>query len=207
MVALSRKVVTMTGVSAADAAPRTSITRLIQLARLRFLLYTVLPVALGAAVAVHAGHPLNLRWYVVAQLFAWTVHVMTHYCNEYFDLAADRANVCFTPWTGGSRALVDGLVAPVVALGTAFVLWSLAQLLAAAMPSWPARILATATVVLAWFYTAPPGRLNYRGGGELTVAVILNGLWPAVAVVVQLGRVPGLLVAVLAPTAVLQAAR
>ncbi|MFC7548586.1 prenyltransferase [Plantactinospora sp. GCM10030261] len=187
--------------------PRTSVTGFIQLARLRFLLYNLLPVALGAAVAVHQGHALHLGWYVLAQVFAWTVHVMTHYCNEYFDLDADRANMYFTPWTGGSRALVDGRVAPVVALGTAFLLWSVAHLLVVAMPSWPARLLATVTVALAWFYTAPPARLNYRGLGELTVAAILNGLWPAVAVVLQLGTVPGLLVAILLPTAVLQAAR
>ncbi|MEH1013012.1 prenyltransferase [Micromonospora sp. CPCC 206060] len=182
-------------------------TGFIRLARLRFLLYNLLPVGLGAAVAVHQGHDLDLTWYAVAQLFAWTVHVMTHYCNEYFDLDADRANVYFTPWTGGSRALVDGSVRPIVALGTAFVLWSVAQLMVAAMPSWPARILGTVTVVLAWFYTAPPGKLNYRGAGELTVAAILNGLWPAVAVVLQTGSVPVLLVAILLPTALLQVVR
>ncbi|MEU5942675.1 prenyltransferase [Micromonospora sp. NPDC047548] len=162
---------------------------------------------LAVAVSVHQGYPLDLTWYAVAQLFAWTVHVMTHYCNEYFDLDADRANVYFTPWTGGSRALVDGLVAPVVSLGAGFVLLSASMLMMAAMPSWQARVLATAAVVLAWFYTAPPMKLNYRGAGEVTVAAILNGLWPAVAAMLQAGTVPMLLVAVLAPTALLQVAR
>lgn len=186
---------------------QTSVRGFVRLARLRFLLYNVLPVGLGAAVAVHEGHPLDLRWYVLAQVFAWTVHVMTHYCNEYFDLDADRANVYFTPWTGGSRALVDGAVPPVVALGTAFVLWAAAQFMVAAMPDWPVRVLGTLTVVLAWFYTAPPGRFNYRGLGEVTVAAILNGLWPVVAVLLQGGRVPALLLWVLLPTAVLQTVR
>ncbi|MDG4765016.1 prenyltransferase [Solwaraspora sp. WMMD406] len=179
----------------------------VRLARLRFLLYNLLPVGLAVAVSVHQGHPLLLGWYVLAQLFAWTVHLMTHYCNEYFDLAADRANVYFTPWTGGSRALVDGLVPPVVALGTAFVLAAVAQLMIVAMPTWPARLAATAAVVLAWFYTAPPGRFNYRGLGEVTVAAILNGLWPVVAVLLQTGTVPVLLLAILAPTALLQTVR
>ncbi|MEU2615081.1 prenyltransferase [Micromonospora sp. NPDC007271] len=180
---------------------------LLRLARLRFLLYNLLPVGLAVAVSVHQGHPLDLRWYAVAQLFAWVVHVMTHFCNEYFDLEADRANVFFTPWTGGSRALVDGLVTPMVSLGAGFVLFGLSTLMVAVMPSWQARVLATTAVVLAWFYTAPPLRLNYRGAGELTVAAILNGLWPAVAVVLQAGAVPWLLLAVLAPTALLQVAR
>jgi 1,4-dihydroxy-2-naphthoate polyprenyltransferase len=189
------------------AVGRSGFGGFVRLARLRFLLYNVLPVGLGVAVSVHQGHPLSLRWYAVAQLFAWTVHVMTHYCNEYFDLEADRANVYHTPWTGGSRALVDGLVAPVVSLGTAFVLWAAATLLIAVMPTWPVRLLAVGTVALAWFYTAPPLRLNYRGLGEVTVAVILNGLWPVIAVALQAGSVPPVLLAVLAPTAILQAVR
>ena len=183
------------------------LTGFLRLARFKFLLYNVLPVGLGAAVAVHAGHPLDLRWYAFAQLFAWVVHVMTHYCNEYFDLEADRANVYFTAWTGGSRALVDGLVKPETSLAAAFVLWTAGLGLVAAMPAWPARALGAVTLALAWFYTAPPLRFNYRALGEVTVAVILNGLWPAVAVVLQTGTVPRLLLAVLAPTALLQAAR
>jgi 1,4-dihydroxy-2-naphthoate polyprenyltransferase len=179
----------------------------IRLARLRFLLYNVLPVGLGTAVSVHAGYPLSLKWYAMAQVFAWTVHVMTHYCNEYFDLEADRANVYHTPWTGGSRALVDGLVEPVVALETAFVLWTTGLFLVSAMPTGLARLLGAITLALAWFYTAPPFRFNYRGLGEVTVALVLNGLWPAIAVVLQAGVIPPMLVAVLAPTALLQVAR
>jgi 1,4-dihydroxy-2-naphthoate polyprenyltransferase len=179
----------------------------VRLARLNFLLYNVLPVGLGAAVAVRTGYDLHLGWYLLAQVFAWVVHVMTHYCNEFFDLEADRANVYHTPWTGGSRALVDGLVQPMTSLGAAFVLWSGGVLLLAAMPTWEARLLGAATLALAWFYTAPPLRLNYRGLGEVTVALILNGLWPVIAAVLLTGGIPWLLLAVLAPTAILQTVR
>ncbi|MFI5842565.1 prenyltransferase [Catenuloplanes sp. NPDC051500] len=187
---------------------RTSLRGFLRLARLRFLLYNVLPVGLAVAVTIHQGHPFNPWWYVLAQLFAWTVHLMTHYCNEYFDLEADRANESFTPWTGGSRALVDGSVPPIVALGTGFLLAGAAALMVAVMPTWQARLLATAAVILAWFYTAPPLRFNYRAGGEATVAAILNGLWPAVAAALQTGgSVPPLLLVILLPTAVLQFVR
>lgn len=193
--------------SVATVSRRQGLNGFLRLARFKFLLYNVLPVGLGASVAVHMGVPLDLRWYAVAQVFAWVVHVMTHYCNEYFDLEADRANVYYTPWTGGSRALVDGLVKPETSLAASFVLWTAALGLVVAMPTWQSRVLGAVTVTLAWFYTAPPLRFNYRGLGELTVASILNGLWPAVAVVLQAGSVPWLLVAVLAPTAVLQTVR
>lgn len=195
------------GVSVIEPGRGTRLRGFIRLARLKFLLYNVLPVGLGVAVTVHAGYPLDLRWYAVAQLFAWVVHLMTHYCNEYFDLDADRANVYYTPWTGGSRALVEGTVTPVVALGTAFLLWTAAMLLVAAMPTTQARVLGAVTIALAWFYTAPPLRFNYRGLGEVTVAAILNGLWPVVAAVLQAGVVPPMLLLILAPTAILQTVR
>lgn len=184
-----------------------SLRGFLRLARFRFLLYNVLPVALGVSTAAWTGHPIHIGWYLFAQVFAWTVHVMTHYCNEYFDLEADRANTHHTPWTGGSRALVDGLVRPEVALATGFVLWTACLGMVVAMPDWPTRATAALAVTLAWFYTAPPLRLNYRALGEVTVAAILNGLWPAVAVMLQIGRVPWILIAILAPTAILQAAR
>jgi len=198
---------TTSGQLTVTTAGQGQLSGFIRLARLRFLLYNVLPVGLGAAVAVHAGHPLDLKWYVVAQVFAWLVHVMTHYCNEYFDLDADRANVYHTPWTGGSRALVDGLVSPMVSLGTAFLLWAGGMFLVVLLPTGPARLLGAVTLALAWFYTAPPLKFNYRGLGEVTVAAILNGLWPIVAVVLQAGQIPPMLLAVLAPTALLQIAR
>jgi 1,4-dihydroxy-2-naphthoate octaprenyltransferase len=180
---------------------------LLRLARMRFLLYNLLPVALGVAASVHEGHGFQVGWYVFAQLFAWTVHVMTHFCNEYFDLEADRENVYYTAWTGGSRALVDGLVPPSMALSAAFVTLSAATAMVAVMPTWPARVVAVITVLLAWFYTSPPLKLNYRGMGEITVAAILNGLWPVLAAILQAGTVPVMLLVTLLPTAVLQAAR
>lgn len=191
----------------AETTPRLRLRGFLRLARLKFLLYNVLPVGLGAAAAVALGSSLNVWLYVVAQVFAWTVHLMTHYCNEYFDLEADRANVYHTPWTGGSRALVDGLVSPIVSLGASFVLWAAGLFIVALMPTPAARIAGVVTLVLAWFYTAPPLQFNYRGLGEVTVAAILNGLWPVVAVLLQSNTVPWLLVATLAPTALLQAAR
>ncbi|WP_328609587.1 prenyltransferase [Amycolatopsis sp. NBC_00345] len=186
---------------------RTQVVGIIRLARIRFLLYNVLPVAIGGAVAVLSGHPLHIGWYILVQAFSWCTHLMTHYCNEYFDLEADRVNQCYTPWTGGSRVLVDGLVRPATSLSTSFVLLALSMILAAAMPTPVTRILAVMIIILAWFYTAPPLRFNYRGLGELTVGSILNGLVPILSVAVQTGEVPVLILLVLAPTALLQAAR
>jgi 1,4-dihydroxy-2-naphthoate octaprenyltransferase len=121
----------------------------------------------------------------VTLLFAWSTHLMTHYCNEYFDLEADKANASPTSWTGGSRILVDGLLAPIVSLSASFVLLFVAVFLIAAMPTLTARLMAAAITAMAWFYTAPPVRLNYHALGELSCAAVLYGLGPLLTCYLQ----------------------
>ncbi|MFI7001125.1 prenyltransferase [Nocardia sp. NPDC050175] len=150
----------------------------IRLGRPKFLLQSAAAVGLGMTVAAYDGHPLHPVWYVFALLGAWISHLMVHYCNEYFDLDADRKNVEHTQWTGGSRVLVEGLVKPETSLGTAFLLGFLAFFILAAVPDLLVRELGVLLVALAWFYTAPPIRLNYRGLGELTTGICLYGLAP-----------------------------
>jgi 1,4-dihydroxy-2-naphthoate octaprenyltransferase len=179
----------------------------VRLGRPKFLLYSALLYGLGATLAAFTGAPLRLDLYLRGQLFIWCVHLMTHYCNEYFDFEADRANPAPTAWTGGSRVLVDGLLSPQVALGTAFVLMFTAVALAVGLPSSAARWIALATVVVAWFYTAPPVQLNYRGLGELSVATVLHVLCPALAFRLQAGRLGWTLALVLFPGFVLQLVR
>jgi len=94
----------------------------VRLGRPQYLLKSALLYSLGASVAVHRHHVLDLRWYLFGQLFVSCGHLMTHYCNEYFDLEADLANHDRAGVTGGSRILADGLLAPIVSLNAGFIL-------------------------------------------------------------------------------------
>ena len=76
---------------------------------------------LGAAVATRQ-HSLDVRAYVWGQAAITATQLMTHYANDYFDLAADRANTTPTQWSGGSRVLAEGALSPRVALWAARVL-------------------------------------------------------------------------------------
>ena len=180
---------------------------LIRLGRPKFLLESVLTVTLGIAVSVHLGHPLLIGPWLVAQAFVSTTHLMTQYCNEYFDLEADGAHTGPTAWTGGSQVLARGLLPARVGLAAAFVLLFLSIAQLAVLPTLTQRVLCVVIVALAWFYTAPPIRLNYRALGEVTTAAVLILLCPALACLLQTGTLPPLLFAVTGPLFLVMTAR
>src|SRR5215468_2172996 len=56
----------------------------IRLGRPHYLLKSALLYGLGASVAIYRQHQLAIAWYLFGQLFVSCVHLMTHYCNEFF---------------------------------------------------------------------------------------------------------------------------
>jgi 1,4-dihydroxy-2-naphthoate octaprenyltransferase len=165
----------------------------IRLGRLQFLGGGFLLYGLGASVAVAEGARFDSAAYLLGQAAITCIQLMTHYANDYFDLAADRANATPTRWSGGSRVLPDGGLPPHVALVAALLLAVTALILAATVawragdtgPVAAAALLAAQ--VLAWFYSAPPLVLHSRGLGELTTAVVVTGLTPLVGFLLQAG--------------------
>ncbi len=168
----------------------------IRLGRPHFLFGGFVLYGLGAAVAVTGGATINPAAYALGQGAITALQLMTHYANDYFDLAADRANATPTRWSGGSRVLPSGALSPRVALLTAVVLAAVGAVLAilasivaaragaddAGGPDGWVAVAVFATLVsagvLAWFYSAPPLVLHSRGLGELTTAIVVTGLTP-----------------------------
>ncbi|MGW4826352.1 prenyltransferase [Amycolatopsis japonica] len=166
----------------ARAAADVGVVRaMLRLGRVKFLLQSTCVVGAGAGAAVGFAGGFDVDAYLLVLLFAWLTHLMTHYCNEYFDLEADRANAAPTAWTGGSRVLVSGLLPPQVSLSAAFVLLFCAIGVSTLMPSTGQRLIAATIIALAWFYTAPPLRLNYHAVGEIACAAVLYTLGPLLA--------------------------
>ncbi len=169
-----------------------------------FLLY-----ALGAVIARHHGHAIDVGRYWLGQLVVTAFQLMTHYTNDYFDYEADCANQSPTRWSGGSRVLVAGDLPRRTALIAGIVLAAIGSIatlaLWASAGTW-AAVTSLGMFVLAWEYSAPPLRLCASGAGEIDTAIVVTVLVPWLGFYLQAPDRVGLATLALAivPLALLQ---
>ena len=143
--------------------------------RLPFLTATIVPVALGGAVAAR-HHRFGWGWFGLAMLGAVLIHLGLNMANDLFDDAsgADKANVTPTPFSGGSRVLQYGLVsrrAVVTAASACYAGGIAIGLYLAATRGWGLLWIGAVGVLISLAYSAPPLRLVHRGLGEVTTAL------------------------------------
>ena len=199
----------------AVASPLRQLGAFVRLGRPLFLTGGFVLYGLGAAVAAHLGArgeaPAAINWvrFAWGQLAITATQLMTHYCNDYFDLAADRANTTPTRWSGGSRVLTAGELPRSVALRAALILAAVAVaatifLVARAGAARSVALWLAATLFLSWEYSAPPMRLHSTGWGELDVAVVVSCLTPIIGFLLQAGRLSPLPFLAVAPPCCLQ---
>jgi 1,4-dihydroxy-2-naphthoate octaprenyltransferase len=143
--------------------------------RLPFLTATIVPVALGGAVAAENG-AFSWGWWLLALVAACAVHLGLNMANDIFDDAsgADAANVTPTPFSGGSRVIQYGLVTRRTMVRACIALYAVAIAIGfvlAAERGWWLLAIGAVGVVLSIAYTAPPFRLVHRGLGEPVTAL------------------------------------
>jgi 1,4-dihydroxy-2-naphthoate octaprenyltransferase len=163
------------------------------------------------AVAIYQGATVDVAVLILGQVIITSTQLMTHYSNDYFDLAADRANLTPTRWSGGSRVLVDRSLSPWIALAAAiicaFVALTMTGYLALFFQPAPLTLpLSLLTLFLAWEYSGPPLRLHSTSLGAIAVALIVPGLTPLLGFYWQTGQVSWLLLGASFPLVCLQAA-
>ncbi len=145
-----------------------------RMVRLPFLVATLVPVLVGGGVAFYRGsfEPLLLLLTFAGLAF---IHMALNLANDYYDtlLGADPVNKRPTPFSGGSRAIIYGIVSPSEARTVFSGFFAIGAGIGVylALIRGPLEILAltAAGVFLAYYYTAPPLKLAYRGLGELAV--------------------------------------
>jgi 1,4-dihydroxy-2-naphthoate octaprenyltransferase len=158
-------------------------------------LASVAAMFLGACAAGREG-PLEAGWLALTVLGVFAIEVAKNASGEVFDFASGAdlgvAAEDRTPFSGGKRVLVDGLLTKrqTVALAAA------GYALGAAVGLWivffrEPRVLWFGLVGMgaAFFYHAPPLKLAYRGLGEAAVGVCYGPLICAGTYLVQRGTV------------------
>jgi 1,4-dihydroxy-2-naphthoate polyprenyltransferase len=167
----------------------------LQASRLPSQSYIALPLLLGQLVAVRSrGEALSYGTLLCVQLFGAVDQLFIVYANDWADQETDRRNQTATPFSGGSRVLVEGRLSA-RALGTAALLCAAALLAVsvglAAVQGVPWLVpLAIGALGLLWAYSYPPLRLSYRGGGEVLQMVGVAGVLPLYGYLAQ-GGSPG----------------
>lgn len=166
-----------------------------RLADPKITLASVASLLLGAAAAWRDG-PLALEWLALTVLGIFFVEVAKNASGEVvdYDTGNDQAVAPEdrSPFSGGKRVLVDGLLTRAETMAVAAACYAAAVavgLVIVFVRNADAFWYALAGVLLALFYHVGPPRLAYRGLGELAVALAYGPLICVGTYLVQRGGV------------------
>lgn len=166
-----------------------------RLADPKITLASVASLLVGTAAAAREG-PLSWGWLALTVLGIFFLEVAKNASGELFDydsgtdlavLPEDRS-----PFSGGKRVLVDGLLTrrqDAWVAGVAYALGTAAGLAIAFFREGDVFWLGVFGVGCAFFYHAPPLALSYHGLGELAVALCYGPLIASGTFLVQRGTV------------------
>jgi len=154
------------------------------------------PLAFGQGLALAGGLPPSVAMAAVAFGFGVVDQLVIVWMNDVADEPDDRLHSAPTPFSGGSRVLVEGRLTAAALTRGAWLAAVALLLLAAAAAMLAGRVwlppLALAALGLAWAYSCPPLRRSARGGGEWLQAAGIGVVLPLVGWHAQSGAAPGL---------------
>lgn len=155
-----------------------TLLKIIKLGRPQFLVGGFLLFCVGALLAVLFGAEFLLNKFIFGYAILFTAHLAVHYSNDYFDAEADQF-ITPTPISGGSGILVKNPELKSFSKWFAVALIGISLSLAIiftfiyAYTAWFFLFVLIGNL-LAWFYSAPPIKLNYRKLGE--IATVMTGI-------------------------------
>ncbi|MFW5735373.1 MAG: prenyltransferase, partial [Oceanidesulfovibrio sp.] len=155
----------------------------VKAARPLSLINLFFPLLMGQALALQAHGVWSWPLFFLTMLYGLLQQASIVFLNDYFDFDADGMNRAPTPFSGGSRVLQDEELMPRQLLRAGLFTAGLVLLLGIIMSlaGRPLMVpLFAAGLALLAAYSAPPVRLNYRGGGELLQGLGCGGLLPVI---------------------------
>ena len=165
--------------------------------RVPFFTATIIPVTLGSIIAWHDRGGFVWMRFWLTMLGAMLIHMGTNLANDYSDhlSGCDEGNPTPTPFSGGSRVIQDGLIAPEKILYVSmasFILGGSIGLYLNYLCSGNAILfLGVIGVFLGFFYSARPFRIGYGSFGELAVGFGFGPLIVLGSYYVQAQSLPG----------------
>ena len=137
---------------------------------------SMIPVLLGAALAIYMKDSAKWSLFPLIILASLLIHAATNLVSEYFDYkkGVDRPETY-----GSSRALVDHLVSPKQVFLVGMVCFALAAcigLVFVALCGWPILVLGVIGLLGGFFYTATPAAYKYYGLGDPFVFWLMGPL-------------------------------
>ncbi len=147
-----------------------------RLADPKIALASLVPFGVGVALAWRAGSRVDLVLAAAAFLAVFLVEVGKNAVNDFYDFRSGADTEVQpeerSPFSGGKRVLVDGLLEEGDLIRIASVAFAAAAVLGilVAMHTRPALLLlGAAAALISILYAMPPVKLAYRGLGELAV--------------------------------------
>jgi 1,4-dihydroxy-2-naphthoate octaprenyltransferase len=158
-----------------------NLTTWLKAARLPAQTFIIPALVLGQAFLFNQTQNFSLFWLILIQLYGLLMHFFIVFSNDYADYETDQLNQTYTPFTGGSRVLVEGNLSKQHLLNATWVTLALTLLVALALSFIHANGLIVALagigILIMHAYSFNPIKLSYRGFGEtlqmLGVGVIL----------------------------------
>ncbi len=153
------------------------IKALLILSRIPFLIPGLAPFTAGLIYGLYVGGSINLGLIILSYIGLSIILLATYYSNEYFDYEGDRINIWRNKFSGGSRALSDGMLPRrfgLYALAASIIIFSLLlgiYLRYYYMTRPYLLYLALIGIFIGVFYSAPPFRWSSRGVGEILIGI------------------------------------
>jgi 1,4-dihydroxy-2-naphthoate polyprenyltransferase len=164
-------------------------------------------VLLGQALHFSLTGEFALGPFISLVIYGLAMHFFIVYINDVADFETDQKNTTFTPFSGGSRVLVEGkltkrslLVAGLIMAG---IVLFIGNLMAVRSGEWTLMIWVVLGLFLMHAYSFGPIKLSYRGFGEVLQMLGVGVVLPVVGYLAQGGSydtLPWLFIVALLPS-------
>jgi 1,4-dihydroxy-2-naphthoate polyprenyltransferase len=151
-----------------------------RLLRAQFTPIMIAPVVLGAAAAWHYVGAFSLGLFVLALVGAVSLHLAANGIDDAYDYVNGTDGVAeklFPPEAPGWKPIPRGMLTLSEAFRVSYALYGISLaigLVLSLLVGWYALAIAVPGILLSYFYTAPPFRLDYRGLGLGELSILFS---------------------------------